>query len=114
MRVRGDESYGGALFGAAALLMGLLVAVLGFAVVMMWVDARNHDKKTSSVATTTAAMPGRGAGAATMTSFAGAAPANADGLAAAHKPYPAALPAARPPLPAGRSPHRHSPPSASL
>lgn len=36
MNTRSDEGYGGALVGAAALLMGLLVAVLGFAVVMMW------------------------------------------------------------------------------
>jgi len=41
-------------------------------------------------------MPGMdmGTGAGTLTSFAGAAPANADALAAAHKPYPAALPTA--------------------
>jgi hypothetical protein len=79
VRARADETYGGALFGATPLLMGLLVAVLGFAVVMMWVDARNNDKNTSSVATTTAAMPGMdmGSGAGTLTSFAGAAPANA-------------------------------------
>ena len=75
-----DESYGGALFGAAALLMGLLVAVLGFAVVMMWVDARNNDKKTSSVATGPAVRAGSDAGKGTCASaiasaFAGARPA---------------------------------------
>src|ERR1044072_6211401 len=94
VRVRGDERYGGALYGAAALLLGLLAAVLGFAAVMMWVDARNHAKQTSSVAApTTPGMPRRdmGTGAGTLTSSEGAAPANADALAAAHKPYPAAL-----------------------
>jgi nitrite reductase (NO-forming) len=44
-----------------------------------------------------AGMPGMdmsGAGSGALTSFAGAAPANADALATAHKPFPAALPAA--------------------
>src|SRR5439155_9006702 len=95
MNTRSDEGYGSALFGAAALLMGLLVAVLGFAVVMMWLDARNNDKQKAPAATTT--MPGMGDNGS-LTSYAGAAPANAYALAMARKPYPAELPAA----PAGR------------
>ena len=43
-------------------------------------------------------MPGMdmsgSAGLGALTSFAGAAPANADALATAHKPYPATLPSA--------------------
>src|SRR4029077_13508316 len=45
-------------------------------------------------------MPGMdmsaGASTGSLTSYAGAAPANADALAASHTPYPAALPAAQP------------------
>ena len=44
-----------------------------------------------------AGMPGMGTsevGSGALTSYAGAAPANADALAAAHKPFPATLPAA--------------------
>ena len=96
-----DDEYGAALAGTAAMLMGLLVVVLGTVAILMWSrrppcagrresrrddgrvlgDARHgHDCKRA---------------AGTLTSYAGAAPANADVLAAAHKPYPAALPPAQ-------------------
>jgi nitrite reductase (NO-forming) len=92
-----------AFWGAGALLMGLLVAVLGFVSLMMWIDARNarEDVHRNAVATSTnmAGMPGMTGSSATatgaLTSYAGAAPANADELAAAHKPYPATLPPAQ-------------------
>ena len=81
-----------AFWGAGALLMGLLVAVLGFVSLMMWIDARNarDDAHRIAAATSTngmAGMPGMTgstAAAGVLTSYAGAAPANADALAAAH------------------------------
>jgi nitrite reductase (NO-forming) len=89
------------LAGAAAVLLGILVAVLGFFALMMWVDARHaRDDADRAAASATGAMPGMdmssSASAGSLTSYAGAAPANADELAAAHEPYPAALPAASP------------------
>ena len=93
-----------AFWGAGALLMGFLVAVLGFTSLMMWIDARNarDDVHRNGVATSTAGMAGMAgmAGSSTtaaggLTSYAGAAPANADELAAAHTPYPATLPPAQ-------------------
>ena len=93
------------LAGAAALLLGILVAVLGFFVFMMWADAHNarDDAQQASASTATSGMAGMdmagSVNAGSLTSYAGAAPANADALAAAHKPFPAALPAA----PAGPS-----------
>jgi nitrite reductase (NO-forming) len=87
-----------------AIFLGLLVAVLGFFALLMWVDAhkaRTDANRAAAQAKSAASMPGMdmsGLGAAatggTLQSYAGAAPANADALAAAHKPYPAALPAA--------------------
>jgi nitrite reductase (NO-forming) len=85
------------------MLLGLLVAVLGFVAIFMWIDAQDAKKSADRAASKVGAassmnmnMPGMNmAGTAGSTqSFAGAAPANAAALAAAHKPYPAALPAA--------------------
>ena len=89
-----------AILGAAALLLGLLVAVLGVAAVFLWIDshdakdAANRAAAKTSPTTGMAGMPGMSTTAASgsLTSFAGAAPANADALAAAHVPYPAAMP----------------------
>jgi nitrite reductase (NO-forming) len=95
--------YKDALLGVVSLLLGLLVAVLGFFALMMWADARNarHEAQTaaSKVATASNSMPGMDMSSTnlgSLTSYAGAAPANADALAAAHTAYPAALPAAPP------------------
>jgi nitrite reductase (NO-forming) len=67
---------------------------------MMWVDARHarDDADRAAASVSPGTMPGMdmGASAGTLTSYAGAAPTNAAELAAAHKPYPAALPAATP------------------
>jgi FtsP/CotA-like multicopper oxidase with cupredoxin domain len=88
--------YKDALLGVVSLLLGLLVAILGFVVLMMWLDARDarDDANQAKVSTTDsmAGMPGMTASLGALTSFAGAAPANADALAAAHKPFPATLP----------------------
>jgi nitrite reductase (NO-forming) len=99
---RNTDSTGVALAGAAAMVLGLLVVVLGFAVVLMWSDARsarNDANKDGTGAASATSMPGmdmsaNGNGGA-LTSYSGAAPADADALAAAHVPYPAALPPAQ-------------------
>ena len=82
-----------------AVFLGILVAVLGMIAVLMWADAhkaRTDANRAAAQAKSAAAMPGMdmSATAGTLTSYAGAAPGNADALAAAHEPYPAALPAA--------------------
>jgi nitrite reductase (NO-forming) len=72
--------------------------VLGIFALLMWIDARNARDDANST-TSMADMPGMTAtttGTGAMTSYAGAAPANADELAAAHKAYPATLPAVAP------------------
>jgi nitrite reductase (NO-forming) len=80
--------------GVAALLLGILVAVVGFFSLLMWADARKSRDTTGAAAHEHAAdhnvsLP--------LNSFAGVVPENAAELAAAHKPYDATLP----PLPAG-------------
>ena len=83
-----------------AILLGILVAVLGFFALLMWVDAhkaRDDAHRAASQATSAAAMPGMdmsSTSAAGLQSYAGASPANADAIAAAHTPFPATLPAA--------------------
>jgi nitrite reductase (NO-forming) len=84
------------------MILGVLVAVLGLVAVLMWTDA--HDAKTAAnraAASAASAAPAADmhahATAAGLESYAGAAPANADALAEAHTPYPAAMPA----IPAG-------------
>jgi FtsP/CotA-like multicopper oxidase with cupredoxin domain len=95
------------MWAVVSLLLGLLVGVLGFVAVSMWSDARNarDTAKASQVAAAPdmASMPGMGTKAQAagslgeLQSYADAAPTNATAIAAAHKPYPAALPA----IPAG-------------
>ena len=50
-----DESYKTAFLGAASLLLGLLVAVLGLAALMMWLDARDarHDANAAAANSST-------------------------------------------------------------
>ncbi len=87
----GDKT---ALFGIVSVLFGLLVGVLAVFALLMWLDARN----ARNDATQATSMPGMdmssSASLGALTSFAGAAPANAPALASAHRAYPAALPAA--------------------
>src|SRR4029079_1701558 len=81
---RGSDSE--AFWGAGALVLGFLVAVLGFVSLMMWIDARNArddvHRSAPATSTTMAGMPGMtgssAAAAGALTSYAGAAPANAD------------------------------------
>jgi len=94
------ESDAHALWAIVSVMLGLLVAILGFFAVMMWFDA--HDAKdaanraaarASSASGSMAGMDMTGAAGAAgaLESYAGAAPANADALATAHKPFPAEL-----------------------
>ncbi len=94
------------MWAVASLLLGLLVGVLGLAVLMMWSDAKNaRDDAHASQAVAAhdmASMPGmdmsgQAVSLGALESYAGAAPTNAAELAAAHKPYPATMPA----IPAG-------------
>jgi nitrite reductase (NO-forming) len=102
---RNDDSSSTALLGVVSVLLGVLVVVLGFFALLMWADAHNDRTAAAKAAPAAdqsmAGMPGMSTTAAAapdaMTSYAGAAPANADALATAHKPFPAALPA----IPAG-------------
>ena len=91
------EKHDSGLAGAAAALLGILVAVLGFFALMMWADARNaRNDANRAAAAATGSMPGMdlsASAAGSLTSYAGAAPTNADALAVAHTPYPAVLPA---------------------
>ena len=96
------------MWGVAAVLLGLLVGILGFTAFMMWSDATNarddaHAARLAATQGNAGSMPGMDMSAQTagslgqLQSFADAAPANAAAIAAAHKPYPATLPA----IPAG-------------
>jgi len=77
----------------AALLLGILVAVLGFLALLMWADAR-QSRDTTTPANSTAAHGDATAHnvALPLNSFAGVVPENATELAAAHKPVDATLP----------------------
>jgi nitrite reductase (NO-forming) len=103
-RVAHSDSDSHALWAVSALMLGILVAVLGFFALMMWVDAHNArddaDRAAAKAAqathssTSMAGMAASQSAAGGLTSYAGAAPTNADELAAAHKPYSAVLPPA--------------------
>jgi nitrite reductase (NO-forming) len=93
-----------AVAAIVAVLLGILVGILGFFALLMWVDAHNardDANRAAARAARAAAMPGMdtssSAAAASLKSYAGASPANADAIAAAHKAFPATLPA----VPAG-------------
>jgi nitrite reductase (NO-forming) len=96
-RTSPDQS--GAFAKMAAILLGLLVAVVGFFALLMWLDARDRDSGTAEAAPA-AAEPHNHATdhntALPLNSFAGMTGANAQELAAAHKPYDATMP----PIPA--------------
>src|SRR6266511_2797101 len=84
-----------ALWAVVSLMLGILVAVLGFFALMMWVDAHNAKNAADRAAAKVGmATPSATSDLGALKSYAGAAPANADALAAAHKPFPAALPEA--------------------
>jgi nitrite reductase (NO-forming) len=92
-----------ALLGVAVVLLGVAVGVLILVAVWMGDSAHTSARQATAAAAQAraarsgmAGMPGMGESASAGTetpSFAGAAPANADAIAAAHKAYPAELPA---------------------
>jgi nitrite reductase (NO-forming) len=92
-RFERKDSDSHALAGVVAVLLGILVAVLGFFALFTWLDARSA-RDAADRAAAKAAAPAASADMGALKSYAGAAPANADALAAAHKVYPATLPAA--------------------
>jgi nitrite reductase (NO-forming) len=91
-------------YAVASMLLGLLVGVLALVAVLLWSDARDAatsaDRAAAAATHPSGSMPGMDMGATgnantgALTSYAGAAPENADALAAAHKPFAAVLPAA--------------------
>jgi nitrite reductase (NO-forming) len=104
---RPRETESGAFFKVAAMLLGILVAVLGFFALLMWADARKSDDATDAAATAlngaapqSPAATGQAADhntALPLDSFAGVVPDNAAELAEAHAATDATLPA----VPAG-------------
>ena len=93
------ETESGVFAKVAALLLGILVAVLGFFALLMWADAReSRDAAAQPAAATSDTAPAIDPNVALpLASFAGVVPENAAELAAAHKAYDATLP----PVPAG-------------
>src|SRR3954468_7210610 len=91
-----NDSGSYAIWAVVSMLLGLLVAVLGFFALMMWLDARDSrsDSTPAAASSGTAGhdMAGMDMGATanlgSLTSYAGAAPSNADALADAHRAYP--------------------------
>lgn len=95
---RPRETESGAFFKVAAMLLGLLVAVVGMFALFLWSDARSARDGAGVVAVeATAGGEADHNTALPLESFAGKVPANAQELAAAHQPYDAALA----PVPAG-------------
>ena len=97
---RTPPNQSGAFAKMAAVLLGLLVAVVGFFALLMWVDARDRDSGTAGAAPAAADAHNHATDhntALPLNSFAGMTGANAQELAAAHKPYDATMP----PIPAG-------------
>jgi nitrite reductase (NO-forming) len=91
---RRQEADSGAFAQMAAVLLGMLVGVLGLVAVLMWLDAKDETAAAPAAQAEPAAHDHNTA--QPLNSFAGIVPANAQELAAAHKPYDAALP----PIPA--------------
>ncbi len=94
------ETDSGAFYRAAALLLGLAVAVVSVFALMLWADAREtRDEAPAAAAAEPAAAhaPAAHETALPLESFAGVVPENAAALAEAHAAYDAKLP----PLQAG-------------
>ena len=90
------ETDSGVFFKVATMLLGLAVGVVGFFALLMWTDSRESRGAAPAAATEDHAATDHNT-AQPLDSFAGVVPPNAQELAAAHKPYDAALPA----VPAG-------------
>src|SRR4051812_13266331 len=107
-RRRSSDSISGAFFMVATVLLGLAVGIGAIFSVLMWADAHGAREQAAPAAMSTAAeesprasgMDGMDMGATAtggaLTSYAGAAPEDAEALAAAHTPFPADLPAVAP------------------
>src|SRR5215207_9551702 len=87
-----------ALWGVVSLLLGLLVAILGFFALMMWIDAHNAKDAANRAAASVCGSEGAGGGPGTgapatagLQSDAGAAAASADAQAASHNPLTTGL-----------------------
>ena len=105
-RPRASQTSSGAFWMTATVLLGLLVATLGFFALLMWADARGErDAATQPAAaaadraaSTVDRQPAENFNTALpLESFAGVVPDNSAELAKAHKPVDAVLP----PVPAG-------------
>jgi nitrite reductase (NO-forming) len=81
----------GVLVKVVAIFLGIAVALL--AILAIWIGTSNG---SDTPAATTEHQHSEAAAAAATPSYAGMAPANADAIATAHKPYPAAMPALQP------------------
>jgi nitrite reductase (NO-forming) len=94
-----------ALVAVVSVMLGILVGVLGIFAIAMWFDAndaKNAAERAAgkvSASGSAATMPGMDQASAGggLTSYAGAAPSNAEEIAKAHKPFNAAMP----PIPHG-------------
>jgi hypothetical protein len=90
------ETDSGAFFKVATVLLGILVAVLGFFALLLWADAKNADDATDVAVAALNGAPLSTAHANHNTalpldSFAGVVPENADELAKAHPAADAVL-----------------------
>ena len=95
-----EETASSVFFALACIGLGFLVVALAFFAAVMWSDANGARSaaeraagKAGSGNSMAMPMPAQTA-VSDLTSFAGAAPANADALATAHKAFSAELPAA--------------------
>jgi len=95
-----EERASSAFFALACIGLGFLVVALAFFAALMWSDANGARNaadraaaKAGSAQSMAMPMPADTA-ASDLKSYAGAAPANAEALAAAHRAFPAELPAA--------------------
>src|SRR5262245_11418632 len=87
------------LVAVISVLLGILVGVLGIFAIAMWFDAHNAknaaERAASKVDATgdATSMPGmnHSGAAGGLTSYAGAAPSNAEEIAKAHKPFNAVM-----------------------
>jgi nitrite reductase (NO-forming) len=89
------ESHASAALAVTSIMLGILVAVVGFFALFAWLDAHHARDAADRAAARAASAPASViSSSGALTSYAGAAPANADALASAHKPFAAELPAA--------------------
>ena len=94
---RVPETNSGAFWMAATVLLGLMVAVVGFFALFMWADARESREAAPATGAANENQAADHNTALPLNSFAGVVPQNATELAEAHKATNATLP----PVPAG-------------